>query len=150
MSFLNSSFQLNFPLPLLSFYLSLSCSSQMNTDSIKYKSFSTNDKIEQYKSSFNIFFSCLALSFNVQQALVPFSPSPDAPRCEIATLSVSDSDEDDLIELPSSPKKEIKKSVDWPKLRWWFIVMFLSRSTLFFSFFFADWLCTHLLQLKEV
>jgi len=117
MSFLNSSFQLNFPLPLLSFYLSLSCSSQMNTDSIKYKSFSTNDKIEQYKSSFNIFFSCLALSFNVQQALVPFSPSPDAPRCEIATLSVSDSDEDDLIELPSSPKKEIKKSVDWPKLR---------------------------------
>ncbi|XP_039520272.1 sentrin-specific protease 6 isoform X1 [Pimephales promelas] len=49
-----------------------------------------------------------------QQALVPFLPSPDAPRCEIATLSVSDSDEDDLIELPSSPKKEIKKLVVYP------------------------------------
>ncbi|XP_077096132.1 sentrin-specific protease 6 isoform X3 [Siphateles boraxobius] len=49
-----------------------------------------------------------------QQALVPFSASPDAPRCEIATLSVSDSDEDDLIELPSSPKKEIKKLVVYP------------------------------------
>ncbi|KAK7142084.1 hypothetical protein R3I94_011699 [Phoxinus phoxinus] len=49
-----------------------------------------------------------------QQALVPFSSSPDAPRCEIATLSVSDSDEDDLIELPSSPKKEIKKLVVYP------------------------------------
>ncbi|XDV43464.1 hypothetical protein PO909_011943, partial [Leuciscus waleckii] len=49
-----------------------------------------------------------------QQALVPFSSSPDASRCEIATLSVSDSDEDDLIELPSSPKKEIKKLVVYP------------------------------------
>ncbi|ROL18725.1 Microtubule-associated protein RP/EB family member 3 [Anabarilius grahami] len=49
-----------------------------------------------------------------QEALKPFSSSPDAPRCEIATLSVSDSDEDDLIVLPSSPKQEIKKLVVYP------------------------------------
>ncbi|XP_051725153.1 sentrin-specific protease 6 isoform X2 [Ctenopharyngodon idella] len=49
-----------------------------------------------------------------RQALKPFSSSSDAPRCEIATLSVSDSDEDDLIVLPSSPKQEIKKLVVYP------------------------------------
>ncbi|XP_067310885.1 sentrin-specific protease 6-like [Pseudorasbora parva] len=49
-----------------------------------------------------------------QQALLPFSSTPDARQCEIATLSISDSDEDDLIELPSSAKQEIKKLVVYP------------------------------------
>ncbi|XP_016424268.1 sentrin-specific protease 6 isoform X5 [Sinocyclocheilus rhinocerous] len=49
-----------------------------------------------------------------QHGLVPFSASPDPHRWEIAALSVSDSDEDDLIELPSSPKQDIKKLVVYP------------------------------------
>ncbi|XP_016424267.1 sentrin-specific protease 6 isoform X4 [Sinocyclocheilus rhinocerous] len=49
-----------------------------------------------------------------EHGLVPFSASPDPHRWEIAALSVSDSDEDDLIELPSSPKQDIKKLVVYP------------------------------------
>ncbi|XP_026141659.1 sentrin-specific protease 6 isoform X2 [Carassius auratus] len=49
-----------------------------------------------------------------QHGLVPFLASPDPHRWEIAALSVSDSDEDDLTELPSSPKQDIKKLVVYP------------------------------------
>ncbi|RXN07189.1 dihydropyrimidinase-related 5 [Labeo rohita] len=49
-----------------------------------------------------------------QEGFVSFSASPDPHRCEIAALSVSDSDEDDLIELPSSPRQDIKKLVVYP------------------------------------
>ncbi|KAL1258220.1 hypothetical protein QQF64_011464 [Cirrhinus molitorella] len=49
-----------------------------------------------------------------QQGFVPFSASPDPHQCEIAALSVSDSDEDDLIELPSSSKQDIKKLLVYP------------------------------------
>ncbi|XP_058604813.1 sentrin-specific protease 6 [Onychostoma macrolepis] len=49
-----------------------------------------------------------------QHGLVPFSASPDPHRWEIAALSLSDSDEDDLIALPSSPKQDIKKLVVYP------------------------------------
>ncbi|XP_050988720.1 sentrin-specific protease 6 isoform X2 [Labeo rohita] len=50
----------------------------------------------------------------MSQGFVSFSASPDPHRCEIAALSVSDSDEDDLIELPSSPRQDIKKLVVYP------------------------------------
>ncbi|XP_055027504.2 sentrin-specific protease 6 isoform X1 [Misgurnus anguillicaudatus] len=49
----------------------------------------------------------------MSQTLVPISPSPDPTRCETATLSVSDSDED-LIVVPSSPVHEIKKLLVYP------------------------------------
>uniref|UniRef100_A0A9J8BUR0 SUMO specific peptidase 6b n=1 Tax=Cyprinus carpio carpio TaxID=630221 RepID=A0A9J8BUR0_CYPCA len=49
-----------------------------------------------------------------QHGLVPFLASPDPHRWEIAALSVSDGEEDDLIELPSSPKQDIKKLVVYP------------------------------------
>ncbi|KAA0711328.1 Sentrin-specific protease 6 [Triplophysa tibetana] len=48
-----------------------------------------------------------------QQASVTLSTSPDATRCEIATLSVSDSDED-LLEIPSLPVHKIKKLAVYP------------------------------------
>ncbi|XP_056624143.1 sentrin-specific protease 6 isoform X2 [Triplophysa dalaica] len=48
-----------------------------------------------------------------QQASVTLSTSPNATRSEIATLSVSDSDED-LLEIPSLPVHEIKKLVVYP------------------------------------
>ncbi|KTG44521.1 hypothetical protein cypCar_00026698 [Cyprinus carpio] len=49
-----------------------------------------------------------------EHGLVPFLASPDPHRWEIAALSVSDGEEDDLIELPSSPKQDIKKLVVYP------------------------------------
>ncbi|XP_021323225.2 sentrin-specific protease 6 isoform X3 [Danio rerio] len=49
-----------------------------------------------------------------QRALMPFPPSPDAPRHEIATLSISDSDENDLMEGHSSPVQDLKKLLVYP------------------------------------
>ncbi|XP_057200647.1 sentrin-specific protease 6 isoform X2 [Triplophysa rosa] len=49
----------------------------------------------------------------MSQASATLSTSPDATRCEIATLSVSDSDED-LLEIPTSPVHGIKKLVVYP------------------------------------
>ncbi|XP_043118391.1 sentrin-specific protease 6 [Puntigrus tetrazona] len=79
----------------------------------------TNDRLKKHQCGQKQQFTVLQLEEDElpvmsQHDLAPFSASPDPHRWESAALSVSDSDEDDLMELPSSPKDDIKKLVVYP------------------------------------